>query len=316
MKEIITGPDPIHMILSAWGVTLAFWLFLFLFLLKKTLRKGKVVNNEASDNFEPDWSIPIIDAQAYNDSAFHRWDTRYKIFSILVFCFCVAFLNALLWAALAHLIAWLAVFFSGVDKRKVFFRISAMSGFLGMFLVVMPFTAPVKSGDLFYTFDAFSFLTFNARGFYLAVVIILKATAIALMMEPLLATAPFPVTVNALSEIGVPGKLCQMILLTHRYIFVFLHEARRMTTGMRVRGFRKKTDTETLKTLGNFLGMLFVRSYERTQRVYEAMLSRGYTGSFPVYTRFCASPKDRGFAFLWILLGVALILGDRISTVI
>jgi cobalt/nickel transport system permease protein len=159
-------------------------------------------------------------------------------------------------------------------------------------------------------------LTFNARGFYLAVVIILKATAIALMMEPLLATAPFPVTINALSQIGVPAKLCQMILLTHRYIFVFLHEARRMNIGMRVRGFRKKTDTETLKTIGNFLGMLFVRSYERTQRVYEAMLSRGYTGSFPVYTRFCASPKDRGFAFLWILLGVALILGDRILTVI
>jgi cobalt/nickel transport system permease protein len=114
----------------------------------------------------------------------------------------------------------------------------------------------------------------------------------------------------------VPDMICQMILLAHRYIFVFLNVANRMYTGMRVRGFRQKTNLATLYTMGNFLGMLFVCSFDRTQRVYDAMLSRGYNGTFPVYTDFSARPEDWLFGISWILVGTGLLLLDRIVPVI
>ena len=59
-----------------------------------------------------------------------------------------------------------------------------------------------------------------------------------------------------------------------------------MYRGMKVRGFRKRTDLETMRSLGNLLGMLIVRSFDRTQRVYDGMLSRGYSGVFPTYIKF------------------------------
>jgi len=85
---------------------------------------------------------------------------------------------------------------------------------------------------------------------------------------------------------------------------------------MRVRGFRQKTNMATLHTMGNFLGMLFVSSVDRTQRVYDARVSRGYKGTFPVYTDFLARPKDWLFGIAWILLGTGLLILDRTGAII
>jgi cobalt/nickel transport system permease protein len=97
-----------------------------------------------------------------------------------------------------------------------------------------------------------------------------------------------------------------MALMAHRYIFVFLHEAKRMSTGMRVRGFQKRTDMETMRVLGNFVGMLLVRSIDRTERVYQAMLARGYNGTFPSCYTFQAQCTDWLLGLVW--LGIALLL--------
>jgi cobalt/nickel transport system permease protein len=103
----------------------------------------------------------------------------------------------------------------------------------------------------------------------------------------------------------------QMVLLSHRYIFVFLNEMTRMYRGMRVRGFVPGTDIATMSAMGN-LGMLFVRSFERTQRVYDAMLCRGYDGRFPTFTSFSTSGKDWAKALLWGMMGLFLLVFDRI----
>jgi cobalt/nickel transport system permease protein len=264
---------------------------------------------------ERDWSVPVLDAYSNLHSVFHKWDPRLKILSLLVYCFLVAALNQIVWAFCAVVFSLAAVKLARIPLRSTKRRLMAMAGFLGMFLVIMPLTVPVQQGDILLFFQPLP-VPFNVRGFLLAVRIILKACAIALMMEPLLNTAPLAVTVQGLRRLGVPDMICQMILLAHRYIFVFLHETNRMYTGMRVRGFRQRTNWATLYTMGNFLGMLFVRSFDRTQRVYDAMLSRGYDGTFPVYTDFLARPKDWLLGICWILMGAGLLLLDRTGTII
>jgi cobalt/nickel transport system permease protein len=261
---------------------------------------------------EPDWSIPSIDDFSDLQSPFHSWDPRIKISSLLIYCFLVISIKKLLIASLLPLIALVAIRISGIPFYKAMYRIFAMAGFLAMFLIIMPLTVPLRAGDAVIMFDPFTSLVFNLRGLQLALLIILKACSIALMMEPLLNTAPFATTIRALTALKLPRMVGQMILLAHRYIFVFLHEAKRMACGMQVRGYRPRTDMNTLRTLGNFLGMLFVRSFDRTQRVYDAMLSRGYTGTFPSYETFSASATDWAKGAFWVMLGVTLVVVDRI----
>lgn len=49
---------------------------------------------------------------------------------------------------------------------------------------------------------------------------------------------------------------------------------------------RAKTNMHTYRTFGNMLGMVFVHSFDRSVRVYEAMILRGFSGRFSVRGRF------------------------------
>ena len=110
-------------------------------------------------------------------------------------------------------------------------RLLAIAGFVSMFLVVMPFTVPVRDGDTVIVVNRVAWLGFNLRGLLLAATIAAKAVAITLLMEPLLSTAPLPVTLQGLSRLGAPDMIGQMVLLSYRYLHVFRHEARRMSAG-------------------------------------------------------------------------------------
>lgn len=260
---------------------------------------------------EQNWGIPTIDARSNLQSPFHNWDPRIKIVSLMFFIFCTASLNHLFWACIALSVSVMTVLLARIPLRHPMKRLAAMGTFLGMFLVVMPLTVKTKSGDLLIQFEHMSFLSFNGRGLMLALLICLKASAIALMVEPLLSTSPFPVTIQALARLRVPQMVCQMILLSHRYIFVFQHETSRMNKGMQMRGFRKRTDLETLRNVANFVGMLLVRSFERTQRVYEAMIARGYRGRLSVSHEFRAVNADWWKGVFWFVSGIGLVLVDR-----
>lgn len=261
-----------------------------------------------------DWSVPAVDSPASGNSPLHSWDPRLKIVSVLSFIFCVASLSRLPFAGVALLLSASAAAVARVSFHRVVGRLAAMATFLGMILVVMPLTVPVKQGDLVVILNGLSFLPFNARGFESALLICLKAVGIAFLVDPLLATSPVLTTAQALAGLGVPAAACQMFLLTHRYAFVFQQEAKRMNTGLRVRGFRNETGMETLRTMGNFLGMLFVRSFERTQRVYEAMLARGFNSTSVGMGEFHACRRDWIQGFLWILAGFTLVGLDRFWT--
>jgi cobalt/nickel transport system permease protein len=286
-------------LIFAWGLS-------FLLLRSSLLRR-----TENESQTERNWAIPVIDSQSGRDSPFHRWDPRIKLASLVFFIFCAASLTQILWACVALLASALSVGVARIPFRYPLRRLAAMGAFLGMFLIVMPLTAPARSGDTLVVFEHLSFVSFNSRGLLLALLICLKASAIALMVEPLLATSPFPVTVQALGGLKTPPVICQMVLLAHRYIFVFQDEARRMVKGMGARGFRKRTDIETLRTVGNFLGMLLVRSFERTQRVHDAMVARGYNGTLPGAIEFQAVKGDWMKGAFWVAAGLAILAADR-----
>jgi len=269
-----------------------------------------LARRRSSPGEEPDWSVPPLE-DLPGRSPLHRWDVRCKIVTILVYSFMVTALHQLSAALLAVVLSCVVLVVARSSLAKVLVRLLAITGFVTMFLVVMPFTVPSRGGDTVLVFGGLTWLDFNLRGLLLAGTIAAKAVAITLLMEPLLSTAPLPVTLQGLSRLGAPEMIGQMVLLSYRYLHVFRHEARRMTDGMQVRGFRKRTNLQTLRAVANFLGMLFVRSFERTERVFDAMRARGYNGRFPDPAELQLRTRDLIGAVAWLLMGVALIAFDR-----
>jgi len=275
-------------------------------------RLRRLAHNRSVPGEERDWSVPPLEDHS-GASLFHRWDVRCKILTLLVYSFMVASLSHLLSALAAIGVSSLTLVIARASVARVLFRLLAISGFVSMFLVVMPFSVPIHPGDTVLTFGGMEWLTFNLRGLRLAAVIAAKAVAIALLMEPLLSTAPLSVTLHGLSRLGAPEMVGQMVLLSYRYLHVFRHEALRMSSGMRVRGFRKRTNLETIRAMANFLGMLFVRSFERTERVFDAMRARGYKGRFPEPAQLRLRTMDFVVSAGWLAVGVALIVYDRMA---
>lgn len=259
-----------------------------------------------------DWSIPPLE-DGRGDTLFHRWDVRCKIATLLAYAFLVASLQRLEPALLAVGVSLAALTAARTPLYRALLRILALSGFLGMLLVVLPFSAPPRPGDTVLVLAGLERFGFNLRGVELATTIAAKGMAVALLSEPLLATAPFPATLHGLTRLGAPEMVGQMILLSHRYLHVFRHEAQRMAAAMQVRGFRKRNGIATLQGVANFLGMLLVRSFERTERVFDAMQARGYRGRLPEPGALTLQRRDLLISALWLALGIALVALDRLG---
>ncbi|MCD4527052.1 cobalt ECF transporter T component CbiQ [Nocardioides sp. cx-173] len=92
-------------------------------------------------------------------------------------------------------------------------------------------------------------------------------------------TEPTDVLVG-LRRLRVPDLVVQIMGFMIRYLDVVTADLGRMMVSMRSRGMNPRSP-RSWPTLARTLGALFIRSYERGERVHLAMLSRGYTGRLP-----------------------------------
>jgi len=230
--------------------------------------------------------LPEIDKFAHLKSPLHSWDPRVKIISILCLILSIVLVNNLFVAALGLMLAVILVFLSRIPFRFVFLHLRWVILFVALFLIIMPLT--VSGNEI----ARFHFLSISERGLRMAFLIALRAVGAVLLIFPMIGTMRFNLTTTALQRLKLPNKLVQMIIFTYRYIFVVLDELGRMFMAARARGFKSGTNFRTLKTVGNLIGMLFVRSYERTEHIHRAMVSRGYDGTLRILDEFVLVKKD------------------------
>ena len=87
-------------------------------------------------------------------------------------------------------------------------------------------------------------------------------------------------TVLPFSKLGAPVILVDLLALTYRYLFVLVGEAMRLRRAAAARGYRPRWLGQAI-LIGRLAGQLFVRSHARAERVYGAMVLRGYDGRMP-----------------------------------
>ncbi len=245
-----------------------------------------------------------IDQFHTSDSPIHRWDPRLKVVSLVILMFCFAAVQNIPSAILSLGISALFVKVSGIPFEFVFKRIKGVLLFLGPFMLIMPFTASGPFLDL-------GLFSISLRGVRFAALVICRGVAIVSLLFPIVSTARFDVTLKSLEKLKVPSKITQMFLFTYRYIFVFASELSRMNTAMRARCFRPGTNIFTLQTYGNFVGVLLVRSFERTEEVFNAMISRGYKGELKTKYPYSIKPSCVLKAVGTITVAVLLTAFDR-----
>jgi cobalt/nickel transport system permease protein len=100
----------------------------------------------------------------------------------------------------------------------------------------------------------------------------------------LVAVTRFPDLVHAFEHLRVPSILTTIIAFLYRYLFVLTDEVMRLLRARQARsaavaGHKPGGSLPWRgRVAGNMAGQLFLRSYERSDRIYNAMLARGYDG--------------------------------------
>jgi cobalt/nickel transport system permease protein len=134
-------------------------------------------------------------------------------------------------------------------------------------------------------------LSLSVAGLWAAWNILAKATLGVAASILLAATTEPRMLLLGAQRLRLPQLLVQIAMFMLRYLDVILAEARRMRVARESRGFVAR-DLRQAPVLARSAGALFIRSYERGERVHLAMLSRGYTGEMPVIHDLRASARD------------------------
>jgi cobalt/nickel transport system permease protein len=201
-------------------------------------------------------------------------DVRLRILTALGFALVTLSLQRLPVLLLALAVASALALGSGLDLRVLLRRLLPLEGFLLVLVVTLPLSLP---GEVWFEIGPFAA---SRDGFLRALTIALKANAVVLALSGLVGGVEPVGFGRALARLGVPDKLVHLLLFSLRYVGVLHQEYVRLRQAMRARAFVPRSDRHSWRVLGWLIGMLLVRSLERSRRVSLAMRCRGFQGRF------------------------------------
>ncbi len=240
------------------------------------------------------FNIGRLDRLSYQNTVIHRLDPRVKVVSTLLFLFTVISFSKYEIAGLIPFFLFPVLMVTlgdlpvGFLLKKIVI-VSPFAVFIGIFnpildtkTVAIIAGVPLSAGWL-------SFFT-----------ILIKFTLTVSAALLLIATTSFPGICHALRRLGVPAVFVSQLLFLYRYLFVLIEEAMRLVRARDMRSFGSRGSS--MKVVARLIGVLFLRTVERAERIYSAMLSRGFSGDMPSLKEYRFRSNDGLYISLTIVL--------------
>ena len=237
---------------------------------------------------------------AFGNSFVHQLDPRIRLMTACVYSIVVALSRNFQVLTAAVLISFVLVMLAQLSAREIIKRIIVVNSFTVLLWLVLPLTF---HGPIALTLGP---LTIYNAGIVMAAQITLKSNAILLALVALVTTMNFSILGYALNWLHVSDKIVHLLLMTYRYVFVIDQEYQRLIRAARIRGFQPRTNLHTYKTYAYLVGMLLVRSTVRADRVYKAMLCRGFRRKF--YSLYDFESGKQEWLFAIAMAGIIVLL--------
>jgi cobalt/nickel transport system permease protein len=241
-------------------------------------------------------STHLLDRYIDGSSPVHVLDARVKLLLALGFIICASLLPVGSWLALTCLTAllWLAIVVSGIGLGTIIRRALVALPFL---IVVVTIIFSVPGRPVFRVPLGLFTLTATDAGLLRFTSIIWKSWLSLQAALLLTATTHFLDVLRALRALRLPAVMVAILSFTYRYLYLLVDEAQRL---MRARDCRSAaaegkgggTVLWRARVTGRLVGTLFLRSFERSERIYVAMLSRGYDGELRSMRRDALPRRD------------------------
>lgn len=239
-------------------------------------------------------------------SALHRMAPEAKIAGVVAFVAAVALTPRRgVWAfALDAGVVVACATIAHLRVRMVLARLTVVVPFL-LVALLLPFTAGGEQTSVLGR-------SLSVEGMWGAWNIAAKALLGASASIVLSATTPVPDLLRGLTRLRVPVLIVGIVSFMFRYLDLVVDQLRRMRTAMVARCHDPRWIWQ-VRPIAASAGVLFVRSYERGERVHQAMLARGYAGEMPSLDDRRATRREWLLAAMPGLIAGAALVGVLIS---
>jgi cobalt/nickel transport system permease protein len=240
-------------------------------------------------------------------SPVHRLDPRAKLLGLLTITLVAVSAPLSAWPVFAGCAVALVVVaaVARIGARDVWRRARVVLPIVVLAAAFLPF---VRKGGQAYEVGP---LTAHTAGLEVFGAVALKATIGTVSAVLLGATTTFPSVLRGLEAMRVPRLLVLIAAFMYRYLFVIVEEAGRMRAGLAARAYRPRTALHA-GAIGRVATAMFLRTYARGERVYRAMLARGYGGAMPQLTPLVLRRADVVFVAAVVSLLVPLRLAAEV----
>jgi cobalt/nickel transport system permease protein len=216
------------------------------------------------------FNLGYLDTLSYRDTVVHRLDPRAKLIATVLFIVTVVSFPKYEIAGLLPFLLFPVLIFSLADVPVKFILKKVL--LLSSFAVFIGIFNPVIDRRIVYSFLGIPV----SAGWISFLSVMLKFFLTITSALLLIATTSFPGICHALQRLGMPEIFVSQLLFLYRYIFVLAEETMRLVRARDMRSFGNKG--RGIGVFVSLIGTLFLRTVERAERIYQAMLSRGFTG--------------------------------------
>ena len=214
-----------------------------------------------------------LDVDSKHATPWHSLAPRTRVMCALLLVFAIALTpNGHWWTWAIYGLALVSLLFlSQITLPVLLKRLAVEFTFIGVVLLGTLFRG---GGTVLWSWGP---LQITTVGLTILGSVTLKALLSLLTLNLLTLTTSVPALLHALLELRTPPLLVAILASMYRYISVLIGEFNSMRRAAASRNLMGSNRWQRL-VIGNMIGALFIRTYERGNRVYQAMLSRGYQG--------------------------------------
>ena len=247
-----------------------------------------------------------FDRYHHRHSLIHHLDPRIKVVITIAFIISNALLPDGAWIAFA--LAWLFILIANAFSQlgvSFTFRRSFIALPFALAAITVLFSIPGRPVASFH-FLMWNFTVTDA-GLLRFVSIVIRSWLSMQMAILLVAVTEFPKIIHALTHLRVPAIITTIISFLYRYLFVLTDEVLRLLRARQARSAASAGQRSggsmgwRARIAGHMAGQLFLRSYERSDRIYNAMLARGYKGELMTIHPHHFQVRD------WLICGLSIL---------
>jgi cobalt/nickel transport system permease protein len=246
----------------------------------------------------------VLDRYQTGTSPIHHLDPRVKIVVTVLYIISNVLLPDGTWLAFG--LAW-ALLVGTAGLARIGYRYVLNRSFLVLPFVLVAITSVfVIPGQPLAVFHLWGWrLVATDAGLLRFASVVVRSWLSVQMAIVLTATTRFPDLLHGLQHLRLPAPLVAIISFMYRYLFVLVDEAIRLLRAREARSARLVRPGPAAiwwqaQVAGHMAGQLFLRSYERSARIYDAMLARGYRGHILTLSPHAMQERD------WLAGGLAV----------